>query len=212
MEALPHTTARTCNKCGTELVLGENWTEASKRHRMNWCRSCNAAKGRAFYAANQKHVIETAKRRRHREPEKIREYWRGHRAANPDAWNEWLDRYRVSTYTNVERRASKLFLACRQRSRLGGFAFDLTKEWIAERIRRGVCEATGLPFDITPLPPRSERKSRTPAFAPSLDRIERGGGYTQANTRVVVFIYNVARSDFDDEELTTLAKALLNGA
>lgn len=212
MATAPHTASRQCTKCKVELIQDENWSRGQIRANSYICRACNAAKGRAFYAANSKHVIETAKARRHREPEKIREYWRGYRAENPEAVKGWSDRYRARSYDNEERRAQILLSASRARAKYAGIEYDLTLEWIASRIRGGVCEVTGLPFDISLLPPRSERKSRTPAFAPSLDRIERGGGYTQANTRVVVFIYNVARSDFEDEDLTTLAKALLSGA
>jgi hypothetical protein len=210
METNPHTIVRQCTKCRVDLVPNKNWSEGQIRANSYICRSCNAAKGRAFYAKNKKHVIETAKARRHRSPEKIREYWREHRARNPEEWARWLEAYRVSTYEDVERRAGRLVAACRCRSRRYGVEFDLTKGWVAERLRAGVCEVTGLPFDISILPPREKRKSRTPAFAPSLDRIERGGGYTQENTRVVVFIYNVARSDFEDQELIALAKALLH--
>ena len=209
MESVPNSIAQRCNSCQVLLAVGENWSEGLVRSRTRLCRACNAAKGRAYYAANKQHVIDTAKQRRHRDLDKIRTYWRGWRDQNRDAVNGYQEKYRASTYTSAEKRAIRLAAACRIRARHAGVDYDLTKDWILEKIAAGVCEVTGIPFDMTPLPPRGERKSRTPAFAPSLDRITRGGGYTQANTRVVVFIYNVARSDFDDDELNTLARALL---
>lgn len=208
METKLHAISKCCTKCNAELILGDNWSEGMARNRSYMCRSCNAAKGRAFYVANQNHVIETSKKRRHRDPDRIREYWRDYRAKNPDACKGWHDRYRDRSYESPERRAKRLLAAARSRAKLYGVAFDLTLEWIVAKLEAGICEATGLPFDISVLPPRAERQSRTPAFSPSFDRIERGGGYTQDNVRVVVFIYNVARSDFDDNDLLTLAKAL----
>jgi hypothetical protein len=211
METNPHANA-ICKACSTPLIRGDNWSIGLQNSRTRLCRSCNAAKGRAFYAANKKHVIETAKARRHREPDKIKAYWRGWRDRSKDQIKEYEERYRVSTYTSAERRAMRLATACRLRAKKAGVDYDLTKEWVLAKLASGHCEVTGLPFDMATLAPRGERKSRTPAFAPSLDRIQQGGGYTQDNTRVVVFIYNVARADFDDSDLTTLAKALLDGA
>lgn len=207
METLPHTISKKCSKCDTPLVLGDNWSEGIARGKTYLCRACNAAKGRAFYAANPKRVIEVAKQRRHANPEKVREYWRQYRKDNPDAAKGWSERYNALNRSSLKRGARRMFTACRSKARYSNVAFDLTPEWIEERLASGVCEATSLPFDFG-LPPRADRGSRTPAFAPSLDRIERGGGYTKDNVRVTVFIYNVARSDFNDNELLTLAKAL----
>lgn len=49
--------------------------------------------------------------------------------------------------------------------------------------------------------PSSESKSN--AFAPSLDRINRRRGYVKGNVRVVCWIFNTLRMDYSAAELTT---------
>lgn len=208
MENPPTNHARSCTKCRCDLVLGDNWTEASRRNRTYTCRSCNAAKGRAFYAKNSKHVIETAKARRHRNPKLIRDYWQGWRDANPGKASEYTKASYTRTYMDIDRRAAKMAQTCKANCKFRGIEYDLPLEWFVEKLRTGFCEVTGLPFDLS-LPPRTQRGCRTLSFAPSIDRIERGGPYTAANVRMVVFIFNVARSDFPDRDLLTLARALL---
>jgi hypothetical protein len=64
-------------------------------------------------------------------------------------------------------------------------AFSLNWRDIQEQIDVGCCEVTGIPFDLT-----------TPKAwnAPSLDQIVAGGGYTQENTRVVLYALNTWRT------------------
>ena len=92
----------------------------------------------------------------------------------------------------------------RSRSKKRGFPFNLTVEFLAEKIMRGRCEVTGIPFELG-----SSDEHHTKAFSPSVDRIIPGGGYTQNNVRVVVYIYNIARSDFSEDDVLTFAKALV---
>lgn len=207
METALHATTKKCTKCFAPLVLGDNWSEGVARARQYTCRSCNAAKGRAFYADNKSHVIETAKSRRNADLGKIRSYWQGHRERNRDSINAYHRGYVSRQNETVEGRAKRMLSRARCTARYQGVGFDLSLDWIISRLEIGTCEVTGLPFDLSLLP-RGERGSRTPAFSPSLDRINRGGNYTKDNVRVTVFIYNVARSDFDDDNLLTLAKAL----
>lgn len=76
--------------------------------------------------------------------------------------------------------------------------FDLTQEWVQEKIDRGVCEVSGMPFDM----------KRKGPFVPSLDRKVPGGPYTQENVQVVVWLYNAAKQNFTHEDVMVLAEAL----
>lgn len=50
------TSSRKCNKCSVDLVIGENWAEASKRGRRYVCKECDNARKRAWYAENREYV------------------------------------------------------------------------------------------------------------------------------------------------------------
>lgn len=195
-----------CKSCGVDLVPGENWSEGLIKSRTRLCRSCNAAKGRRFFAENKQHVIATAKARRAEKREEINEYWRTHRKTAPDAHKTREAKWRATYQATLAGRVARMISRSRACAKRAGVEFDITPEWLSERLSAGVCEATGLPFDLSPNP----YSCRSNPFQPSIDRLQPGGGYTINNARVTVLIFNVARSDFGDAPLLVMAKALLH--
>lgn len=71
-------------------------------------------------------------------------------------------------------------------------SFDLTVDQMLPRFERGLCEATGIPFEMT--------GARNP-FSPSLDQKVPSAGYTAENVQVVCLIYNQMKSDFSDHDV-----------
>jgi hypothetical protein len=121
---------------------------------------------------------------------------------------EWArtnkDKLRAKRQRSKQRpgpRALALWHRARKRSRHAGLPFNLTVEWIAERLRTGRCEVTGLPFDLA-------SPDRGP-WSPSLDRLERNGPYAPENVRVVVWIYNLSKNKFGHADVLLMAKALV---
>jgi hypothetical protein len=93
------------------------------------------------------------------------------------------------------------------RAKKGKLPFNLDRDWVTEKLRKGVCEVSGLPLERVP---RTEGGgSRTHPYAPSLDRIVPSLGYVKWNVRMVCFVVNQARSDFGDEVLMIMARALV---
>lgn len=117
---------------------------------------------------------------------------------NREAQKEAMRKLRLQPRT----RASLLLGNARKRAEKLKLEFDLDLEWTAERLEKGVCEASGLPFVMT---------NGRHAFAPSLDRINPKRGYTKDNTQVVVWAYNAAKGIASHDEVMTLARALVNG-
>ena len=194
-----------CKTCGVDLIPNENWSEGLVKSRTRLCRSCNAAKGRRFYAENKQQVIDTARIRRSENREEVRSYWRGHRQNNLTQHHEREANWRAASQATVRGRAARMISRAKTFARRYGVEFDLTVEWLVERLSSGCCEVTGLPFELAP----KSMSCRSNPFQPSLDRIKTGGGYTKNNVRVTVFIFNVARSDFGDEAVITLAEAIV---
>ena len=77
--------------------------------------------------------------------------------------------------------------------------FDLDWREIQRRIEVGACEVTGLPFDLTQ--PKSWN-------APSLDQIVPSAGYTQQNTRVVLYALNTMANNWGVELIVKIADAI----
>jgi hypothetical protein len=117
------------------------------------------------------------------------------------SYREIHARWRNKAKLTPEGRATMMVNKARTRATEKGYACTITKEWVADKIRKGVCEKTGIKFVLD-----GGNKHK---HSPSLDQIVPGAGYTETNTRVVVWIFNQARNAFSDEELLDFAFLLV---
>ena len=78
-----------------------------------------------------------------------------------------------------------------------------SSEWLAEKIRAGKCEVTGLPFDMG----RPEGRGQNP-LAPSIDRIDPKRGYEPDNVQVVIFAFNAFKSNMSQERAVSLLRLM----
>lgn len=95
--------------------------------------------------------------------------------------------------------ARTLVNRARTRAKQFGIPFDLTTEWVLERLE-APCPRTGRSFDW---------ENVGSPWRPSLDQRRAGAGYTMENTQVVVWIYNAAKQDWRHEDVVALAVAVL---
>lgn len=128
----------------------------------------------ANYAALNKDKV-TAKRNAYKKkyPEKHREWIHNH----------WVKNRAQYLYWRTKR-------ACKDKD----LPFNLTREWIQERLDGGVCEMSGLPFDMG-----SDLSFKRNQATPSIDRINPHGGYTIDNCRMILWFLNRAMSNLGDE-------------
>lgn len=92
----------------------------------------------------------------------------------------------------------------KDRAKRNNVLFSLDRDWLDKKLKVGVCEVSGIKFkrEVT------ERYRANP-FAASIDKIDSKGGYTKENCRLVCFCVNMARSDWGDEVLIKMSKAIL---
>lgn len=100
---------------------------------------------------------------------------------------------------------ARMLAAAKTRACKKGLAFALTRTDIAKLYAEcgGVCAVSKLPFTLDRI------GSRAP-FSPSLDRIDSTKGYTYENCRIVCYIVNMAMSDYGDEPLRIVARAIVS--
>lgn len=167
------TPEKSCNHCGVGLVIGGNWADGMARSNKYTCRPCISAKGKKNYAINSQKWVGYRETQKHKE--------------NTDPWV----------------RAGRMLIWIRRRAAKKQYEFDLTREWIEQRLASGACEVTGLKFDLG-----RDTSQRFNPWCPSIDRIDSSKGYTQDNCRAVVWIYNMAKSEWSDEVVMQFAKSL----
>lgn len=90
----------------------------------------------------------------------------------------------------------------RAKKRKMDFDLHLHAEAIQKRIDAGVCETTGVSFDLSP-----GRKFNSP----SIDRINSAKGYTYDNIRIVLNLVNAALGDWGEEVLRAVMAKWLAG-
>ena len=120
-----------------------------------------------------------------------------------------LQRERVQKHANkdlAKYRANSLFYSARSRAKKKNIPFELTKEWVEEKVKAGVCERTGIKFVLSPL---GTGRGKGDAKAPSLDKIDPNKGYTLENTRVVINNYNKFKGIDNDAEMIKIARAIV---
>ena len=127
----------------------------------------------------------------------IRAKWRG---KNLVAWADYFLKWRRKDPPHAI--AIHLWHGAKKRSEKAKLPFELDVKEIERRVRLGICEMTGLTFDLSAGVGRK-------AWAPSIDRIDPCYGYVEGNWRVVVYMYNVAKNRWTDADVFRLATAIV---
>lgn len=96
-------------------------------------------------------------------------------------------------------RAASIARSVYHRAAKIGVTFDLTKEWVEERLSSG-CAITGLPFSFS--------FGGRGAYSPSVDRIDSSLGYTSSNCRLVLWSVNSALGTWGLEVFRPIADAI----
>ena len=115
---------------------------------------------------------------------------------------DYAKAYKEKVESTVEGRASLMRNRCKQRAKKYGYEFDLDKDLIINKLKKGVCEATNIPLVISNL-------DYNP-YAPSIDRINSNKGYTNDNIQVTSMIYNFCKNKFTSEQVNDFINKLKN--
>lgn len=154
---------------------------------------------RATYLRNRDKRLKAAKAYHVANRDEVRAKAKQHRIANPELYREHRLRNRANN------RAGLMLSNTKKSAKNTGVAFDLDREWFRSRLAAGVCEMSGLPFELA-----STRLGwgRNPN-GPSVDRIVAGGGYTKSNCRMILWSLNRALGNWGDDYFLRVFRAIL---
>jgi len=99
----------------------------------------------------------------------------------------------------LENRTSLMLARSKVSARMRKVKFDLTHDWFRVRLDAGVCELSGVQFDMV--------GKRTPN-SPSVDRIKPKGDYTMDNCRIILWSINHALRDWGQDYLFDVFKKI----
>ena len=198
---------KTCRDCGVLLIVGENWTEGASKNYTYLCRGCVSARGIAHYKKHSEKYDQMQRERLKRQSEAklASEYKSAYYARNREKWKEYDKVSKKKTSTSPWHKAGRLITWVRVRAARHKYEFDLTRDWAEQKLESGVCEVTGIEFNFS----KESAGVRFNPFGPSVDRIYSNRGYTQDNFRMVVWIYNMAKSEWDDDTVLKMARKLV---
>lgn len=108
-------------------------------------------------------------------------------------------------YKSIEGRARTLFKSAKRRESKFNEVIDFDYLWILDKLKVGVCEVTGVPFDFN----KPVTTNKNP-FAPSIDRKDSSKGYCKENVRIVIWQYNLMKGEISDEQLITLCRIIVD--
>lgn len=107
----------------------------------------------------------------------------------------------------VKVRAQRLYGNAQKRAKeMGWPPPDFGSTWIEEKILFGYCEVTGIPFDLTSQ--TSDTSHAKNPWVPSIDRINSDGVYSKDNVQIVVYMYNVCKSEFLHSDVVKFCRAV----
>lgn len=113
----------------------------------------------------------------------------------------WKQKYRKT----IPGKASQLLGSAKNRAKIKNLECSLTKEWVIEKLKMGICEVTGLPISLETY----GRIDRNPS-SPSIDRINCNLGYTPKNSRLVLLSVNDALNQYGLEHFLKVAQAVID--
>lgn len=177
-----------CKKCDTEKPLSDfHNSKANPGGKQYKCKPCSLAESAAWHAKNRDRRSAYSARR--------------YPLTRPLMLKRCAER-RVNTKT----RARDLVTAAKHRMPDG---FSLTIERVIECLENGSCAVTGIRFDLQPYESKRSGKRCNP-FAPSIDRIDSNKGYTNENTRVVIWQFNHMKGELTDKELLSVCLTIVS--
>lgn len=180
----------TCKICKVEQNENSFYKSTSGKPRVV-CKSCVLIRNRELYHENPDY--------------KIKRKIRNEKYKQKEDYVEKAAERSAKHYKSLKGRAMTLFKSGLRRSSNFNEIVDYDYLYILDKLKLGVCEVTGIPFDFDK--PKTTCKN---PFSPSIDRINPNLGYCKSNVRIVIWQFNLMKGEMTDADLFKLCRRILN--
>ena len=176
-----------CSKCEIEKEVSEfRCSKAGLNNLENECKICCYLYDKEKRLNNLELIAEKARIRR----DLKKEYY-----------SQYEKRFRNEYHKSLKGYAFKLFSGAKGRAKKKNLEFNLTSQWVLEKLTPLICEATGFTIDIA-----AGGVYKTHPLQPTLDRVDSAKGYTMDNVKVTCWWWNVMKQDWTEEIVKELIK------
>lgn len=212
-----------CSVCRVEKPLDSfGWARggaSTNGVRRAMCRPCYNARRKAHYHRPEVKAVKNKLSRDYNERPEVKEKRRiyssnpANRAKESEARKKYksqpevqeaIRKKKAENHKRINFRASLLMTSVLSRCRKGSLPLEITTDWIEEILQKGICQVSGLPFDLGRHP-----STRRNPFGPSIDQIVAGKGYTLENSRVVLTAINLALCEWGVDTYVQIAQEVL---
>jgi len=191
-----------------KIAWNKTHPERVRENRRNWAKA-NPEKNKALHRAeyhrhkdkykiyaqvHKDHTNAWRRKKYHENKEATRKKINTYRLKNKDKVREWKRNFRRNNRTGL------ILSGIKKTCRVYNLEFRLTREWIQEKLNRGVCELTGIAFDM---------EGKRTQNSPSIDRISSKEGYTPENCRMVLWALNRGLCNYGLDYMMTLFEMIL---
>lgn len=203
--------SKVCTKCGVEKGLDEFYRDKRSRDgRYSSCKTCETEKHKIarrrrkrLHLEGKLSIVSSKKCGACGETKQSSKFYKDLR--QNDGLKSECKRCHLTRSKQCHAAARKtprgrsvaLVASARTRAKRYGCHFDIHWTDIVSQIEVGLCELSGLPFDM-------ESDGRSP-FSPSIDRIIPELGYVKGNTRVVLWGINAMIGDWGQSVFEEIA-------
>ena len=165
------------------------------------CLQCNRDAALAWRAQNLELDRENCRQWYKKNKERAKQWKRDWITENPERYKERRKKWRSSPSS----RAREMIASSKWAAKKKCIPYDIDRAWLMPKLESGICELTGIPFQLEPLD-----DGRQNPYTASLDRIVPSKGYVKGNVRVILWALNAAFNSYGEEIYAKIASVYLS--
>ena len=185
-------THKFCRKCNQWLLHSAYYKDRKRKGGLGpMCKGCHNSYMRDRYASNPEHA-------------RARKDYHKNRIKNEPDYRAMAKVRSDNFYASLEGRAKTLLNGAKRRDKNATVTLDHIRNLLID----GICPVTGIKFELSHSFRLKTGRYYNP-YSPSLDQIKPKNGYSNENTRLVIWQYNLMKGELSDTEILMICNSIV---